>query len=342
MPSPSDYRSQLLNNVALGYGLMSFTWRAEPIAPEAASKTFKKVLEFTGDKKALFNVGEFYGEPLSNYKLLQSYFDKYPEDREKVIISAKGAVDLQTLSPAGDAKSVSASIENTLKVFNGYVDIYEPARLDLELIKKTGESVFPRETFDTIVEYVKKGKIGGISLSEVTAEQIRAIHKEYGEYLVCVEVELSMFSAEILSNGIVDTCNELGLPIVAYSPLGRGLLTGALAKSSDIPAGDFRIQLKRFQDDSMKQNMILINFLQNEIVAKRTDKATLPQIAIAWVHDLNKKFSNTTIIPIPSGTTVDKVSANFDFVELSDEESAKINDFLKSFKTVGGRYEMAE
>ena len=123
---------------------------------------------------------------------------------------------------------------------------------------------------------------------------------------------------------------------------GRGLLTGALAKSSDIPAGDFRIQLKRFQDDSMKQNMILINFLQNEIVAKRTDKATLPQIAIAWVHDLNKKFSNTTIIPIPSGTTVDKVSANFDFVELSDEESAKINDFLKSFKTVGGRYEMAE
>lgn len=340
MPSPSDYRSQLLNNVDLGYGLMSFTWRAEPIAPEAASKTFKKVLEFTGDKKALFNVGEFYGEPLSNYKLLQSYFDKYPEDREKVIISAKGAVDLQTLSPAGDAKSVSASIENTLKVFNGYVDIYEPARLDLELIKKTGESVFPRETFDTIVEYVKKGKIGGISLSEVTAEQIRAIHKEYGEYLVCVEVELSMFSAEILSNGIVDTCNELGLPIVAYSPLGRGLLTGALAKSSDIPAGDFRIQLKRFQDDAFAHNKSLVEFLENEIIAKRSDNVTLPQVAIGWIRAISKNYPNTKIIPIPSGTTVDKVTSNYSFIELSDEELAKIDKFLQSFKTVGGRYEM--
>ncbi|CDO92474.1 unnamed protein product [Kluyveromyces dobzhanskii CBS 2104] len=342
MPSPSEYRSLLKNSVALGYGLMSFTWRAEPVAPEIAFKTFKKVIEFAGDKKALFNVGEFYGPHLSNYKLLQSYFDKNPEDREKVIISAKGAFSGETFQPTGDAKSVAASIENALGVFDGYLDIFEPARLDLELIKKTGESVFPRETFDAIVEYVKKGKVGGISLSEVTAEQIRAIHKEYGQYLSCVEVELSLFSPDILTNGVVDTCNELGLPIVAYSPLGRGLLTGALAKSSDIPKGDFRNQLKRFQDDAMKQNLILINFLQEEIIDKRSDSANLPQIAIAWVRSLNKNLSNITITPIPAGTTVDKVSVNFDFVELSDEETTKINDFLKSFKTAGGRYEAAE
>ena len=319
---------------------MSFTLKKNPIAPEDAFAVIRKVLEYTGDKKALFNVGEFYGPPLSNYKLLQSYFDKHRNEREKVIISAKGAFDVQSFRPTGDAKSVSSSIDKALEVFGGYLDIYEPARLDLALAKKTGEPVFPRETFDTIVEYIKKDKVGGISLSEVTADQIRAVHKEYGEYLTCVEVELSLFSTEIIENGILDTCNELGLPVIAYSPLGRGLLTGALTKNSDIPQGDFRTHLKRFQDDAFAHNKSLVEFLENEIIAKRSDNVTLPQVAIGWIRAISKNYPNTKIIPIPSGTTVDKVTSNYSFIELSDEELAKIDKFLQSFKTVGGRYEM--
>ena len=341
MPSPSDYRKELLD-VEVGYGLMSLTWRKDPLPAEKVFPTMKKVVEKAGNKKALFNVGEFYGPHLANYKLLQSFFDKYPEDRKKVIISAKGGVNVETLQPTGDADSISASIENALKVFGGYLDIYEPARIDLALAEKNGEKLFPRETFDTIVKYIKDGKVGGFSLSEVTNEQIRAIYKEYGEYLACVEVELSIASPEIISNGILVTCNEFGIPVVAYAPLGRGLLTGSLKSTADIPEGDFRGQLKRFQDDAIAHNLTLVKFLQDEIAAKRSDNPSLPQVAIGWVRGLRREYPKTNIIPIPSGSSVEKVSVNFDHIDLSDDEMSKIKDFLKSFKIAGDRYEFAQ
>ncbi|CDO92473.1 unnamed protein product [Kluyveromyces dobzhanskii CBS 2104] len=341
MPSPAYYRSQLLECVTVGYGLMSLTVRKDPIAPKNAFFAINKVLDIAADEKAFFNVGEFYGPDLCNYKLLQSYFDKYRGKREKVIISAKGAFNFKTIKPMGDSKSVSESIEKALSVFGGYVDIFQPARLDIALAKKNGDKLFPRETFDTIASYVDKGKVGGISLSEVNAEQIRAIHKEYGKYLACAEVELSLFCTDIIKNGVLDACNELGLPVVAYSPLGRGMLTGAVKSKTDIPKGDFRLLFKRFQGEAIDHNVSLVEFLENEIIAKRSDKVTLAQIAIAWIRSVGKRYPNTKIIPIPSGSTVEKVSMNFDFIELSDEEVSKIDSFLESFKTAGGRFEMA-
>lgn len=83
------------------------------------------------------------------------------------------------------------------------------------------------ETISYIAEYVKAGRIGGISLSEVNAEQIRkaaSVHK-----ISAVEVEFSLFCTDILDNGIAKTCAELNIPIVAYSPLGRGFLVSALS-----------------------------------------------------------------------------------------------------------------
>lgn len=341
MLSPKQYRQLLEEDIQLGYGLMSYTWRAEPVPMEQAFETIKKVIEMAGDKKALFNVGEFYGPLLTNYKLLQSYFAKYPEDRGKVIISAKGAIDAKKIAPNGEANFVAASIENAVREFDGFLDIFEPARIDMELARKNGEVLFPRETFDTIVQYIKEGKVGGISLSEVTEDQIRAIHKEYSDYLVCVEVELSMFSTDILQNGVMDACNELGLPVIAYSPLGRGLLTGTFSGVADVPKGDFRQHYKRFQQGSFEHNQQLVQFLRDEIQSKRDDGSTLAQIAIAWIHGISKLYKNSVIIPIPSGTTVDKVSQNFRFVELSDTEMASIDNFLKEFTTAGGRYDMA-
>lgn len=320
---------------------MSFTWRANPVPPKDAFKAIKKVVELTGENKAYFNVGEFYGPLLTNYKLLQSYFNNYPEDRKKVIIGAKGAVDAVAFRPTGDSKAVAQSIERTLKEFNGYLDVFEPARLDMALAKQRGESLFPRESFDTIVEYVKQGKVGGISLSEVNAEQIKAIHKEYGDYLVCVEVELSLASPDIIHNGVLATCNELGLPVIAYSPLGRGLLTGAIKKSSDIPKGDVRNVMKRFQGEALDHNQQLTQFLETEIANKRADKPSLAQVAIGWIHGISKRYENTTILPIPSGTTVEKVTENFSFIELTDDEMKKIDKFLSEFKLKGGRIEFS-
>lgn len=80
------------------------------------------------------------------------------------------------------------------------------------------------ETFEVMQEYIEKGLLGGISLSEVSAETIHQAVKILGKKgVVCVEVELSLFAAEVLENGVAAACKEYGIPLVAYSPLGRGV-----------------------------------------------------------------------------------------------------------------------
>lgn len=343
MSSSVDAIKKDLLQVSTGYGLMNFTWRQEPVPLETAFATLNKVVDLSLPNKAFFNVGEFYGPNFINLEYVNSYFSKFPEKRSKVIISCKGGLNNENITPQGDRLHVSESIENCVRELGcGPLDIFQVARIDTELAKQNGEEHFPRESFDTIVEYIERGVVGGISLSEVTEAQIRAIHKEYAKYLCCVEVELSLFSTDILHNGVAEACNELGLPIICYSPLGRGLLTGQIQKTEDIPEGDFRKALKRFNGDSMKQNLVLVQFLQ-DLLSQRSDseKITTPQLALAWIRSFNKKYNNTKLIPIPGGTTVDKVVNNMSEFELSDSELNQINDFLKNFKTQGDRYEQA-
>lgn len=336
-----------LYQVETGYGLMSLTWKAVPTPKEEAFKSMKQVVEFaiTEKRKAFFNVGEFYGPDRINLKYVRDFFAKYPELRQHVIISCKGGIDAATLVPAGKHDAVIASVENSVEAIGGYIDVFEVARIDLSLCKE-GE-VYPRESFEALVEMVKAGKIGGISLSEVNEQQIRAIAKDFPEYLTCVEVELSLFSEHILKDGVAKACSDLGLIIICYSPLGRGLLTGAVTSNKDIPEGDFRKTLKRFHGDAMKQNLVLVDFLRQEIVNKRPvgKELTLAQLALAWVKHWNgsQQFPGARFIPIPSGSTVSRVIENFDDKKtaITDAEFEKINDFLKDFQTQGDRYEQA-
>lgn len=336
---------QDLSAIDTGYGLMSLTWRAEPVPEAQAHDIMKKVVELAKARghKAFFNVGEFYGANFVNLTYVKDFFAKYPALRKDVIISCKGAIELESLKPTGKYGDVVRSIERSVEAIGGFIDIFEVARLDLSLLNE-GE-VYPYESFKAIAEAVDNGTIGGISLSEVNAEQIRAIHKDWHRYLVSVEVELSMYTRAILTNGVVEATNDLHLVTILYSPLGRGLLTGAITSSKDIPKGDFRSTLKRFTNDSLKQNLILVDFLKEEIIDKRPadSKITLPQVALGWDKFWNKtgKYPNTHFLPIPSGSSLQKLDENFNEAkaQITAEEFAKINEFLKDFKTVGGQYE---
>lgn len=204
---------------------------------------------------SFWNGGEFYGTPEHNsLHLLNRYFTKYPADAEKVVLSIKGGINLETLKPDGSREGVRRSIDNILKLLDGKktLDIFECARIDFETPIET--------TVGAIAEYVKEGKIKGISLSEVGAETIRRAHKVHP--ICAVEVELSLWSTDTLENGIAATCAELGIPIVAYSPLGRGFLTGEIKSLNDIPDGDFRKTMPRFQPDAFEKNLEMVEELQ--------------------------------------------------------------------------------
>ncbi|CCH60338.1 hypothetical protein TBLA_0C05400 [Henningerozyma blattae CBS 6284] len=335
-----------LEKIDTSYGLMSLTWRAEPIPKEQAFAAMEKVISFAieNNRKAFFNIGEFYGPNWSNLKLVNDFFIANPTLRKNVIISCKGGVNNETLVPKGKAAQVKQSVEACCKEVGGFIDIYEVARLDLAITPEGKE--YPYETFEELAKLVDDGVIGGISLSEVNEKQIRAIHKDWSKFLTCVEVELSLFSTNILHDGVAKTCGELDLVIICYSPLGRGLLTGQIKSVDDIPDGDFRKLLKRFHGDAMQQNLLLVKFLKDEIVAKRDPEhpIELTQIALAWIKHWNKsdQFNGAKFIPNPSGSSVDKVTENFNEkrTQLSEAEFEKINDFLSKFKTEGDRYEM--
>lgn len=164
-----------------------------------------------------WNGGELYGSPERNsLHLLNEYFTKYPEDAEKVVISIKGGLVPGGHGPDGSEKNVRRSIDECLKVLDGKksLDIFECARVDPNT---------PIEiTVGVMAQYIKEGKLGGISLSECNANTIRRAAKVHK--IAAVEVEFSLWSTDILNNGIASTCAELGIPLVAYSPLGRGFL----------------------------------------------------------------------------------------------------------------------
>lgn len=154
--------------------------------------------------------------------------------------------------------------------------------------------------------------------------------------IAAVEAEVSLWSTDIFDNGIAQTCAELNIPIVAYSPLGRGAFTGSLKSVDDIPEGDPRRYMSRFQKDAFQANLRLINEVE-KLAARKGVSPT--QIALVWVRSMSDKPGMPVIIPIPGGTTSDKVAQNMEDVGLlSDGEMAEIDAVLKENSVVGARY----
>ena len=239
------------------------------------------------------------------------------------MLSIKGGISPLGFYPDGSQKNIRRSIDECLKVLDGkkFLDIFEPARQD--------PKVPLEETMSTMAQYVKDGKIGGIGISEVTADQIKAAAALHP--IAAVEVELSIQSPDILTNGVTSTCASLGIPIVAYSPLGRGLLTGQITKPTDLDPTDIRHRMPRFSPENMKRNEQLANEFQE--LAKRKG-CTPAQLALAWVRSFSGRPGYGTIIPIPGSTTESRAIENSKEVTLSEAEVKEIEAFTN---VAGGR-----
>lgn len=275
-----------------------------------------------------WNGGEFYGTPNYNSPvLLARYFDKYPEDAGKVVLSIKGSAGPNLEGIDGRATEVRRSLDTVLAQLQGRkkLDLFECARRD--------PRVPLRETFGVLQEYIDAGKLGGISLSEVSAA---TINEAVSIAKVCaVEVELSLFSTEVLENGVAAACAQHGIPLVAYSPLCRGLLTGTFRTPADLPEADIRMRYPRFAGDNFKHNLTLVE----RVVELAEQKEITPaQFALAWVRTLQKRPGMPTIIPIPGATTAERVDENCMLIELTDGDMKEIDAILDKMEVKGTRY----
>jgi len=305
--------------------IAGLTWRPQPCPEEQAFAAMHAALE-TGC--TFWNGGEFYGTPAYNsMTVMERYFARYPEDADKVLLSMKGAINRAAHKPDGSPESVRRSLDGMIDQLRGRkkVDIFECARRDPNV---------PLEvTMRVLEEYIAEGKLGAISLSEVSAATIHEAVKI--TKVTCVEVELSLWATEVLTNGVAEACAKYGITLVAYSPLGRGILTGQIKSIDDLPVGDFRRNYPRFQPDTFPINLQLVE--QIEALAKKKG-CTPSQLAIGWCIAMGRRPGMPIIIPIPGATTEERVRENSVVVDLSDEEMAEIDETLAKFKVVGGRY----
>ncbi|KAF2126683.1 Aldo/keto reductase [Dothidotthia symphoricarpi CBS 119687] len=303
----------------IGYGLLSLTMPAPfpQTEREVAVQCLRSALEQGAN---LWNGGIHYGTPEANsLHLLKYYFEKYPEDVEKVVLSIKGAYGSKT-GPTGSPEAIRASVEEALQGLGGMktIDVFEMARVDPNT---------PIETsVKALAELVEEGKIGGVGLSEVSASTIRKAHAIHP--IAAVEVELSLFTPDPLHNGIMDTCHELGIPVVGYSPVGRGWLTGQYKKVDDLPPNDFRHMFPRFKPEVFDQNYKLVEAVTK--VAERKDLKT-SQVAVAWA-------ARQGAIPIPGSSNVDRVVLNSKLSELTEEDMRELQKALDLFPIAGERY----
>ncbi|KZO93643.1 Aldo/keto reductase [Calocera viscosa TUFC12733] len=246
-------------------------------------------------------------------------------DRKELFLATKFGLTFEggNLVSNGKPEYAKACLEQSLEnLQTDYIDLFYLHRVDAQTPIE--------ETVKALKQAQEAGKIRYIGLSECSAATLRrasAVAK-----ISAVQMEYSMWETSIETSGLLDACKELGVAVVAYSPLGRGLLTGQIKSRSDIDPADGRLTMPRFSEDNFPKNLELVDLVK-EFAAKKG--CTPGQLALAWVH---AQWDH--VLAIPGTTRVEALEENIASVKvvLSKEELTQIRILLETFTPSGDRY----
>lgn len=253
--------------------------------------------------------------------------------RENIKIATKTGLELSFVpkfkmqansSPAFIRKQCEDSLR---RLKTTYLDLFYLHRIDQDI---------PIEiSMKEMKKLVEEGKVKYVGLSECSASTIRRAHKIHP--LTCVQLEYSLWCRGI-EEEIIPTCAELGIGIVAYSPLGRGFFGGTTGKVGDFSQSDFRASQGRMTGDAAEHNAKLL-----ENVQKIADQkgVTTAQLALAWVEAQNVRLHGAGVVAIPGTTKEKNLLSNVKSTEivLSPDELQALEDAVPASAVKGGRYE---
>jgi len=245
--------------------------------------------------------------------------------RDKVVLATKFG---QTQQPGG-ANGVNGRPEYVKQACEASLQRLGVDEIDLYYQHRVDPSVPIEETVGAMGELVKQGKVRAIGLCEAKPETIRRAHKTHP--LAAVQSEYSLLYRQHAEETLATT-RPLGIAYVAYSPLGRSLLTGSVKAASDIPEGDGRGRHPRFAADNLVRNLQLVAAIEAMAKAKG---CTPGQVALAWLL-----AQDSDIVPIPGTKRSARVDENVaaTSVALSADEAAKLSAALPPGAAAGGRY----
>ncbi|OCF32142.1 aldo-keto reductase [Kwoniella heveanensis BCC8398] len=299
-----------------GFGCMGFSQSYGPTNDEQSHKTLQTAIDIGctfWDSAVVYGKGH-------NERLIGDFFRK-TGTRDKVFIASKCGFDVNGLGVVTNkATHINEYIEGTKERLGSYPDLYYLHRIDPNT---------PLEESITALDGLKKGgKTRYIGLSECGVATLRkacSIAK-----IDALQIEYSPWFTDHEENGLIDAAKELGVTIIAYSPLGKGILSGKYRDPDDFPEGDIRRTIPRFNRENMPKNLRIVDEFEKLAQKKGT---TSGQLALAWVIAQGA-------IPIPGTKSSERLEENWAAgeVALDDAELKELRALIEDAKPTGARY----
>ena len=305
---------------ALGFGCMGLNFSYGERLGDAESITL--IRDAVDRGVTFFDTAEVYG-PFTNEELVG---EALAPVRDRVAIATKFGFN----ADQGVAGGMNSRPEKIRAVCDASLKRLKTDVIDLFYQHRVDTSVPIEDVAGAVRDLIIAGKVKHFGLSEPGAETVRRAHAV--QPITALQNEYSLWTRGVETNGILDACEELGIGLVPYSPLGKGFLTGAMGKDSQIAENDFRRLLPRFTPDAMAKNQALIERLRAIAKAKN---ATPAQIALAWLL-----AQRPWIVPIPGTTKLHRLEENLGAaaVTLTADDLATIQSALAEIDVEGARY----
>lgn len=270
----------------------------------------------------MFDTAEAYG-PFTNEELVGEALAPF---RDRVVIATKFGFGI---NPDGTRYGVDSRPEHIRQVVDGMLKRLNVAVMDLLYQHRVDPNVPIEDVAGTVKELVQQGKVKHFGMSEASAQTIRRAHAV--QPVAAVQSEYSLWTRDVEQNGVLATCEELGIGFVAWGPLGSGFLTGTIDAETKFDANDFRNMVPRFTPEARAANLALVALLKQVAARKH---ATPAQIALAWL--LAQK---PWIVPIPGTTKWHRLEENIGAasVQLTSDDLREIDDAAANIPIEGAR-----
>ena len=276
-----------------------------------------------------FDTAEVYG-PFVNEEVVGEALQPV---RDRVVIATKFGFDID-LATGENKGALNSRPEHIRAAVEGSLKRLGVERIDLLYQHRVDPEVPIEDVAGTVRDLITEGKARAFGLSEPGPATLRRAHAV--QPVAALQNEYSLWWRDVETNGVLATCDELGIGLVPYSPLGKGFLTGAIGKDAKLDKADFRASTPRFSPEGLARNQAFVDLLKE--VAKAKD-AKPAQVALAWLL-----AQRPYIVPIPGTTKLHRLEENLAAVdvELSDAELTRIDDGAAGIQIEGDRYAPAQ